>query len=175
MRVVGIDPGTGRIGYALLEWNRRTPRLIAAETITIPPRRGAAERLTALERALTERLARDRPEVLALEKLFFAKNTKTALAVAEARGIILLTAHRCVRNIREYTPLAVKLAVTGYGRADKASVRRMLRLTFPGSSLPVGDDAVDAIAVALTAIFCATPTAQPQPARRGHPFNTHTP
>ena len=163
-RIVGIDPGTHRIGYALLEAVSRRPRLLAAETITLPPRPTTAERLLVIERALTTRLKRDRPDGVAIEQLFFSKNVKTALSVAEARGIILLTAFRTARSIWEYTPLAVKLAVTGYGRADKEQVRRTIRALFPHERLPEGDDAIDAIAIALTAVY----TTPPQPAIPTH-------
>ena len=157
MSVVGIDPGTHRVGYAFLQGDRRTPRLVVAETIAITRGRSASERLAELEQELTERLKRDRPSAVAIEKLFFTKNTKTAIAVAEARGIMLLTAARHVPSIWEYTPSEVKLAVTGYGRADKLQVHRMIRALFPKEELPLGDDAIDAIAIALTAIYQAPP------------------
>lgn len=153
MIIAGIDPGTNRIGYALLRGDRRSFELVRAETIKIPPLQDSAEHLFLLEKALTERLIRDRPDALAVEKLFFTKNAKTAIAVAEARGIILLTARRHVRSIWEYAPLEVKMALTGYGRADKNQVRRMVKMCLPGVTLPKGDDAVDAVAIALSALF----------------------
>lgn len=153
MRIVGVDPGTHRIGYALIEAEARAVRFLAAETIALPGRWTSAERLALIERELTMRLTRDRPDGMSIERLFFTKNVKTALAVAEARGIILLTASHTVRSIWEYTPLAVKLAVSGYGRADKAQVRRTVRALFPNERLPAGDDAIDAIAIALTAAY----------------------
>lgn len=153
MIVVGIDPGTNRIGYALIAGDRRAFRLVRGETITIPPTSNPAERLFLLESALVERLTRDCPDALAVEKIFFTKNAKTAIGVAEARGIILLTARRHVRSIWEYAPLEVKMALTGYGRADKNQVRRMVKVCLPGATLPKGDDAVDAVAIALTALF----------------------
>lgn len=152
VRVVGVDPGTNRVGYALIEKYGDKIKLICAETITIPAGH-PGERLSALETILRERLERDRPDVICLEELFFTKNAKTALAVAEARGIILLTSWRLVRSIWEYTPLEVKMAVTGYGRADKSQVRNMVERTLPGATIPKGDDAVDAIAIALTGLF----------------------
>lgn len=153
MIIAGVDPGTSRLGYALISGNRQQVELISAETINIPTRQSAAERLALLERAFTERIIRDKPDGVAVEKLFFAKNTRTALAVAQARGIILLTAEHHVRSIWEYTPLEVKMAVTGYGRADKNQVRRMVHSIFPRSKLPTGDDAIDAIAIALAALY----------------------
>ncbi len=153
MRIAGIDPGTHRIGYALIEVSHRTPRLRRAETIVTSSGLGTAARLTELSRLLRGRLRRDRPDMLALERLFFGKNVKTAMAVAEARGVILLTAHRLVRSIGEYAPLEVKLAVTGYGRADKSQMRRMIHTILRDTAIPYGDDAVDAIALALTAAY----------------------
>ena len=153
LTVAGIDPGTARIGYALLRGPAASPELITAETITIPPGDGTADRLSRLARALEERLRRDRPDAVAIEKLYFSRNAKTALAVAEARGIILLTARGLVPSIWEYAPLTVKLAVTGYGRADKAQVLKGVKAILPRVMLPRGDDAVDAIAIALTALY----------------------
>ena len=152
MRIVGIDPGTNRIGYALLDGTGIAPRLIAAETITIAGRQHPGSRLDLLAQALTERLDRDRPHGVAIEKIFFSKNAKTALAVAEARGVILLTAWRHVPSIWEYAPLEVKMAIAGYGRLDKAAVRRAVAALLPDARLPAGDDAIDAIAIALTAL-----------------------
>lgn len=151
--VVGIDPGIGRVGYALLKRESGRAALISAETIALPAVREPGARLARLAQEISRRLRRDRPDALAIEKLYFSKNAKTALAVAEARGIILLTAHELVHSIWEYAPLEVKLAVAGYGRADKAHIRRAVRLALPRQNLPAGDDAIDAIAIALTAIF----------------------
>lgn len=152
MRVVGIDPGTNRIGYAVVEGHRGAAALLAAETIVIPGDRSRARRLTALEQALALRLARDRPDAVALETLFFGKNMKTATAVAEARGVILLTAFRTVTSIWEYAPLQVKMAVAGSGRVGKSEMQRAVQMLLPRVPLPKGDDAVDAIAVALTGL-----------------------
>lgn len=161
MKIVGIDPGTHRIGYALVETHHRTPRLRRAETIATRSGLGTAARLAELSALLRVRLRRDRPDMLALERLFFQKNVKTAMAVAEARGAILLTAHGLVRSIGEYAPLEVKLAVAGYGRADKSQVRRMVHTILRDAAIPPGDDAVDAIAIALTAAYV-----------HGHPWSS---
>ncbi len=151
--IAGIDPGTTRIGYALVRGGGPTPELLVAETIDIPRKLAPADRLVALAAAIDERLRRDRPAAVAVEKLYFSRNAKTALAVAEARGIILLTARGLVPSIWEYAPLTVKLAVTGYGRADKAQVLKGVKAILPRVMLPRGDDAVDAIAIALTALY----------------------
>lgn len=153
MKIVGIDPGLGRIGYAAINGTPRGVELLCAETITTPPGERRAGRLAALEQALTDRLKRDRPDGVSIERIFFEKNRKTALAVAEARGVILLTASRHVHSIWEYTPLEVKLAVAGHGRAAKADVRRMLRILLPHATIAPGDDTADAVAIALTAFY----------------------
>lgn len=153
MNIVGIDPGTNRIGYASLAGDRHRVTFVRAETITIPSGRSLVERVRAMADTLEQRLRDDRPDVVAVEKIFFSNNAKTAIAVAEARGIILLTASRAVRSIWEYAPNEVKLTVTGSGNATKSQVRRMIELTLPDVKLPRGDDAIDAIAIALTGLF----------------------
>jgi len=153
MNIVGIDPGTNRIGYASLSGDRHHMTLIRAATITILSEKSPPERARAIADALAEHLHEDRPAVVAIEKIFFSNNAKTAIAVAEARGIILLTASRAVRSIWEYAPNEVKMAITGSGNATKSQIRRMIELTLPGAKLPRGDDAIDAIAIALTGIF----------------------
>ena len=154
MIIAGIDPGTTRVGYAVIEDDRRVRQLLAIETITLPSLKTHGERLELIQRVLRERLLRDQVHGIALERVFFPKNTKTAIAVAEARGVILLTAREHVRSIWEYTPSEIKLAVAGYGNADKEGLRRMVRLLLPGTTLPSGggsDDAIDAAAIALAA------------------------
>lgn len=153
MHIVGIDPGTHRIGYASLTGDRHRVALVRAETITIPTGEATIDRIRTLADTLARYLASDRPDTVAIEKLFFSNNAKTAIAVAEARGIILLTASRAVRSIWEYAPNEVKMTITGSGNAPKSQVRRMIELTLPGTTLPRGDDAIDAIAIALTGIF----------------------
>jgi len=152
MRIVGIDPGTARIGYALIEDGRARPLLSCVETIEIPLRDLSLHPLALLEQELTRRLERDRPDALAIEKLFLTTNHKTAISVAEARGVILLTASRSISNIGEYTPSEVKLAVTGDGRADKGQIARMVRMIFPEIPTRILDDALDAVAIAFTGL-----------------------
>ncbi len=155
MKILGIDPGTTAIGYAILEGDRRDLRLHAAHLISIT---GSApeERLRALETGIAALIREWKPEVLAIERLFFNKNQKTALAVAEARGVILLTATTHGLKVYEYTPLQVKKTVTGDGKADKRQVQKMVRVTL-GASAPARarDDVFDAIAIALTCVYLA--------------------
>jgi crossover junction endodeoxyribonuclease RuvC len=149
MRIVGVDPGTARIGYALINGSAQKPLLECVETIEIIRAKETRHPLAALADELTRRFERDRPDAIAIEKLFFTKNQKTALSVAEARGVILLTASRSISNIGEYTPSEVKLAVTGDGRADKGQIARMMRMIFPEIPAHTLDDALDAVAIAF--------------------------
>lgn len=148
MIALGIDPGTRRIGYGVVECNGPAIRYIAAGILTI----ASTDDVPALEetkKGVDALIKKHKPDVVAIEKLFFAKNTKTALAVAQARGVILLaTKERGVR-IKEYTPNEVKSGVTGYGMADKKAVLKMVRLILGKQDLKVIDDASDALALAI--------------------------
>jgi len=153
MIILGIDPGIASIGYALLETTKRTVRFIEAGLLPTASTH-SIQRLKKLRHGLNKILKRHRPERMAVERLFFAKNKKTALAVAEARGVILLTALEAGIKVYEYTPLEIKYAVSGDGRADKTQLKKMLGLLLPEIKKRVyQDDALDAIAVALTCHF----------------------
>lgn len=151
MIILGIDPGTSIVGYAVV---RKEPTgnatLIEARSIE-PAVQGAADRLQYIKKAVVRVIDIHRPDCIALEKIFFSKNIKTALSVAEARGVLLLTAKEKAIRVFEYTPSEVKLAVTGYGKADKRQVEAMARLILKVDHLPRLDDITDAIAIALTA------------------------
>lgn len=149
MTILGIDPGTTRIGFAAIRTGA-VPRLLQSDVIQIAPGE-SDQRILGLHRALRSIIRTWNPGVLATEKLFFAKNAKTALAVSEARGAILLTAALAGIKVYEYTPLEVKKAVTGYGKADKLQVEKMVRLVFPELVKTLAhDDMFDAIAIAYT-------------------------
>ncbi len=150
--ILGIDPGTTAVGYALIK-KGPLPKMKTAGLFPITSRHRPG-RLLELHQALKDLIDRQRPAVMALEKLFFAKNAKTALAVSEARGVILLTAALAGLKVLEYTPLEIKKALTGYGNADKLQVEKMVRLTLKEArGLKARDDVFDAIAVALTCLF----------------------
>lgn len=152
MIILGIDPGTTAIGYAVLE-SGMPPRLVDAGLIPITAH-DTAERLAELHRGLSRLIARAKPDVMAVEKLFFAKNAKTAMAVAEARGAILLTAALTRVSVYEYAPVEIKKIVTGNGAADKKAVQKMVALTLPETKgLRARDDVFDAIAIALACDF----------------------
>lgn len=152
MIILGLDPGTTAAGYALIEAGR-PPRLCNAGLLAVrSPESG--ERLAELYRSLKRLIGRWRPEAVAIEKLFFAANAKTAMAVAEARGVLVLTAVLGGTTVYEYTPAEIKKTITGQGNADKAQMRKMILLTLgEARQLPAQDDVFDAIAAALTCLF----------------------
>lgn len=152
MRILGIDPGSTRIGYGAIEAKGGALRTLAYGVIEIPPKTPLAERLRLAAARFEEILSAVRPECAGLEKLFFSKNQKTAMAVAETRGALALLLARRRIKIIECEPRAVKAAVSGYGLADKAAVAKMVRaiLSLPEIAFP--DDASDALAVAIAAL-----------------------
>lgn len=153
MIILGIDPGTSSIGYALLETSSNSPHLLKTDLFVIRSLRGE-KKLEELHRGLAKLIKDWKPEVMALERLFFAKNQKTALAVAEARGVILLTTALAGLKVYEYTPLEVKKTVSGDGRADKTQIKKIIKLSVRGTkNLQARDDVFDAIAIALTCHF----------------------
>ncbi|MDK2856480.1 MAG: crossover junction endodeoxyribonuclease RuvC [Bacillota bacterium] len=148
MLICGIDPGIGRCGYALVELTDGNVKVLSYGCLETPSLLSTAERLYVLHQRLQEVLACG-AEVLALEALFFNKNARTAVNVAQARGVVLLAAAERGIPVAEYTPPEVKQAVVGYGRAEKRQVQEMLRRSFGLPDLPKPDDAADALAVAL--------------------------
>lgn len=147
--VLGIDPGTTGMGYAFVDVTREPPRVVDRGVIATLTGATAAERLLAIADALERLIAANGPAALALERLYFNKNARTAMAVAEARGIALLCAARAGLEIAEYTPSEVKLAVTGNGSADKRQVQRMLSLVLRLDRPIAEDNVADAVAIAL--------------------------
>ena len=153
MLILGIDPGTTAVGYALLENTAGRPKVILANLIDIR-KKDDEGRLVEIHRGIQNLIKKWQPEVLAVERLFFAKNQKTALAVAQARGVILLTAALAGLKVYEYTPLEIKKIVSGDGRADKSQIKKILGLTLPElKTLKARDDVFDAIAVALACYY----------------------
>lgn len=151
MTVLGIDPGITRLGYAVIEGSRNAPRLVTSGIIG-NPKAEHLERLGLIYNELTALIAAHPLDLVAVEKLYFSKNVRTALTVAEARGIILLTAHRADIKVYECTPQQVKIALTGNGRATKTQVAHMLNASLKFERRPRLDDETDAIAIALTAL-----------------------
>ena len=155
LRVLGIDPGTARMGYGLVEALGRDLRVVAYGCIETPPDGTAAERLCLLHRDLTVLLQRFEPSTVAVEELFFAKNARTVIGVAQARGVALLSAAQHHLPVAEYTPLQVKVAVAGYGKAPKFQVQHMVARLLGLAEPPRPDDTADALAVAICHVHSA--------------------
>ena len=149
--VIGIDPGTATIGFALV---RDLPdgnnEAVEYGVITTPKGDSAPQRLMQLYEELNLILARHKPDSAAVEKLFFANNVTTAIGVGQARGVVLLALAQAGLEVGEYTPNEVKQAVTGYGGADKKQVQEMVRVLLSLDKIPKPDDAADALAIAIT-------------------------
>ena len=148
---LGIDPGTATTGYGLVRL-ARDGELVAVShgIISTPKESSAAARLETLYEALRALLKKYKPDTAAVEKLFFQSNVKTALAVGQARGVVMLCLQQAGLNVYEYTPNEVKQAVAGYGGADKRQVQDMVRALLQLDSIPKPDDAADALAIAIT-------------------------
>jgi crossover junction endodeoxyribonuclease RuvC len=150
MRVMGIDPGTGILGFGVIDWDGHKATLVDAGVIRTPVKEDDAVRLLTIYEELTEIIQLTKPDAMSVERLFFARNVTTAMTVSQARGVVLLTAKQAGMEIAEYTPMQIKMAVTGYGKADKKQMQEMVRLTLGLKEVPKPDDAADAIAAALT-------------------------
>ena len=152
MIVLGIDPGLATIGYGVIETdNANKMRLIDYGTILTPAGMKLPERLDIIYDSMLELIDRFKPQAVAFEELFFAKNVTTGINVAHARGVLVTAAYKKLGNeIYEYTPLQVKQAVVGYGRADKLQVQAMVKTILGLKQVPRPDDAADAVAVAIT-------------------------
>lgn len=149
MLVLGIDPGLARTGFAFVEERQGRYHYLQSGCITTAKTMPSSQRLLAIYEELETLIEQQQPQALALEKLFFSKNVRTALQVGEARGVVILAAAGRGLALFEYTPLQVKQAVAGYGRADKDQVEKMVCLTLDLKKPPSVDDEADALAVAL--------------------------
>jgi len=155
MKILGIDPGTAKLGYGLIDYNdtNKKVKMLKYGCLTTPSGMPAANRLHQLYRELCAIIKKEKPDKMAVEELFFFKNLKTAIKVAEARGVILLAGRENKIEISEHTPLEVKQAVVGYGRADKSQIQKMVKVLLCLDKIPQPDDAADALAVALTSAY----------------------
>ena len=149
MRILGIDPGYGTIGFAILDAERGQYRLLQCGVITTPAHTALAARLDQIYQDLKQLLEAFKPDAVSVEELFFNTNITTGIAVAHGRGVILLACQQAGVRIFEYTPLQVKQAVVGYGRAEKKQVMDMVRRLCNLKAAPKPDDAADAVALAL--------------------------
>lgn len=150
MRILGIDPGLGRAGWAIVDTDKGKFCAVDYGCIETSDKSSEEGRIKILYSELLNIIKKFNPEVLSVEKLFFNKNVKTALSVGQARGVIVLAAVNKGLIIEEYTPLQVKIAVTGYGRAEKNQIAQMVKSNFGLKEIPKPDDAADALAIALT-------------------------
>ena len=151
MRILGIDPGTGILGFGVIDVDARGKiSLVDAGVIRTPVNEDDAVRLQTIFDELSDIIAHNKPQVMSVEKLFFTKNVTTAITVAQARGVVLLLGQQHKMELHEFTPLQIKQAVTGYGKADKKQMQEMVRVLLQLKEIPKPDDAADALAAAIT-------------------------
>lgn len=149
MRILGIDPGIATIGFGVVDSEKTSHRLVQCGVITTPPHVSLSSRLSQIYDDMGRLLELFKPDAVSIEELFFNTNITTGIAVAHGRGVILLACQKTGVRIYEYTPLQVKQAVVGYGRAEKAQVMDMVRRICGLAAAPKPDDAADAVALAL--------------------------
>ncbi len=149
MKILGIDPGLGIVGYSIVEYDGETPVLLHSGSIQTQKGTRESARLLEIFEDMTTIVEKYKPDCAAIEKLFFFRNRTTVMPVAHARGVILTILEKFKVPIFEYTPMEVKQVLTGYGRADKKEVEQMVKLSLGVENLPKLDDTVDSIAIAI--------------------------
>ena len=149
MKIFGIDPGSDRTGYGCIESSGSRHRLVACGILSAPARSTFPEKLLVIHRGLKALLERHRPECVAIENIFYAKNVRSALKLGHARGVALLAASEAAIPVVEYSPAEIKRSVVGYGRAEKAQVQTMMKLLLGLDVAPSPHDVADALAVAI--------------------------
>ena len=163
MRILGIDPGTGILGFGVVDVdkkNRQKFTMVDAGVVTTPANTPHDERLEDIFNSLTEIIEQTKPDACSVERLFFTNNITTAMSVAEARGVALLVARQHKVPIFEYTPPQIKQTLTGYGKADKKQVQEMVRVQLGLKEVPKPDDCADALAAAITHALMSRTTEQ---------------
>lgn len=153
MRILGIDPGIGRTGWGIIESQNSNLKAQIYGCIETDKDMPMEQRLQVLYEEISRIITEEKPNSLAIEDLFFNTNAKTALVVGQARGVVLLVAAQHNLSVGVYTPLQVKIAVTGYGRAEKGQVGQMVKTILKLPSIPKPDDTADALAIAITHAF----------------------
>jgi crossover junction endodeoxyribonuclease RuvC len=156
MRIFGIDPGSERTGYGCIDSSGSRHILVTCGTLSAPPRTTFSERLLLIHSGLKSLLERHRPECVAVEDIFFARNVRSALKLGHARGIALLAASQAAIPVAEYSPAEIKRSVVGYGRAEKQQVQAMMKLLLGLDEVPSPHDVADALAVAICHIHTST-------------------
>ena len=149
MRIIGIDPGYAIVGMGCVDYEGNKFKVVEYGAITTEAGEDMTDRLKKIYDEVVEIITRAKPDALAIEELFFQNNQKTAINVAQARGVLILAAKNCGIPVFEYTPLQVKQAVVGYGRADKKQVQQMTKAILNLSEVPKPDDTADALALAV--------------------------
>ena len=155
VRILGIDPGIAIVGFGLIEADRGRTQLLNYGAITTPAGLPLARRLVQIEQDMGELIAQLKPDAIAVEELFFSNNITTGIAVAHGRGIILCTAEKSGVPLYEYTPMQVKQAITGYGKAVKKQIQEMTRIMLHLESVPKPDDTADALGMAIAHCHCS--------------------
>ena len=153
MRILGIDPGTGILGFGVIDYNPGNTnyyKLLDAGVIRTPAHTPHGERLEDIFNNLNDIIEKNKPEACSVEKLFFTRNITTAMTVAEARGVVLLAAKLHNVPVFEYTPPQIKQTLTGYGKADKKQMQEMVRVQLNLKEIPKPDDCADALGAAIT-------------------------
>lgn len=150
MIIIGIDPGTGILGFGVIDVDKNKMKMIDAGVITTPAHTPHDERLEDIFDSLSEIIEQTKPDAMAIEKLFFSQNVTTAMTVSQARGVAMLVGKKSGLTIAEYTPQQIKQTLTGYGKADKKQVQEMVRIQLGLKDVPKPDDCADALAAAIT-------------------------
>jgi len=149
-RIIGIDPGTGILGFGVIDINSKgILSLVDGGVIRTPAHQADSDRLFTIYKELKEIIDETKPNIMSVEKLFFAQNVTTAMSVSQARGVVLLLGKQTKMELFEYTPLQIKQALTGYGRATKAQIQEMVRIILKLKKIPEPDDCADALAAAI--------------------------
>jgi crossover junction endodeoxyribonuclease RuvC len=150
MKILGIDPGTGILGFGVIEKKSSKLSMLDAGVIRTPSKQSDGERLKIIYDELAGIIKQNKPDVMAVEKLFFAQNVTTAMSVSQARGAVMLCGIQNGLSVFEYTPLQIKQSITGYGRADKNQIQQMVKNILKLDDIPKPDDCADALACAIT-------------------------
>lgn len=150
MRIIGIDPGTGILGFGVIDVIKGKTTMVTAGVVRTPAHTPLPDRLEEIFDSLTEIIEETKPSVMSIEQLFFAQNVTTAMSVSHARGVAMLAGKKANLELAEYTPQQIKQTLTGYGKADKKQVQEMVRLQLGLTEVPKPDDCADALAAAIT-------------------------
>ena len=153
MVVLGVDPGIGRMGWGVINSEGSKVKALDFDCLETEKEKETPERLVQIYQKIESLIKKYKPDALSVEELFFNTNTKTAMIVGQARGVVIVCGARMGVPVFSYTPLTVKIAVSGYGRAEKRQVGQMVKVILNLKNIPTPDDTTDALAVALTHIF----------------------